>query len=116
MGNTSSDEEEPRVVEDQVISRRGDGDGSDCPEHLSAEDVASSLLHALQLRGQLTDLVTVSHAYSHFKLDLEVFMARADPTPVVAEQTQRQWVDGEDLAGFALHGAHKKILPALDIA
>lgn len=89
---------------------------ADCPEHLSAEDVASSLLHALQLKGQLTDLVTVSHAYSHFKLDLEVFMARADPTPVVAEQTQRQWVDGGDLAGFALHGAHKKILPALDIA
>ena len=89
---------------------------ADCPENHDAEDVASSLLHDLQLKGKLTGLVDVSHVYSHFKLELEVFMAQADPTPVVAEQAQRQWVPEEDVASFALHGAHKKILPALNLA
>jgi A/G-specific adenine glycosylase len=88
---------------------------ADCPENLAAEDVASSLLHDLQLKAKLTGLVDVSHVYSHFKLELEVFMARADLTPVVAEQTQRQWVPEGDVASFALHGAHKKILPALNL-
>jgi A/G-specific adenine glycosylase len=89
---------------------------ADCPENLDAEDIASSLLHDLQLKGKLTGLVVVSHVYSHFKLELEVFWARVDPTPVVAEQVQRQWVPEGDVAGFAMHGAHKKILPALNLA
>jgi A/G-specific adenine glycosylase len=89
---------------------------ADCPKDLDAEDVASGLLQDLQLKGKLTGLVDISHVYSHFKLDLAVFIARADPTPVVAEKTQGQWVPGEDVASFALHGAHKKILPALKLA
>ena len=89
---------------------------ADCPENLAAEDVASGLLHDLQLQGQLTGLVDVNHVYSHFKLELAVFMARADPMPVVAEKTQGQWVPEGDVANFALHGAHKKILPALKLS
>ena len=88
---------------------------ADCPEHLDAEDVASGLLRDLQLKAKLTGLVDVSHVYSHFKLELAVFMAQADPTPVVAEKSQRQWVPQGDIASFALHGAHKKILPALNL-
>ena len=70
----------------------------------------------LQLQGELTSLVDVTHVYSHFKLELQVFMARAEPTPVVAEKSQWQWVPEGDVASFALHGAHKKILPALKLA
>jgi A/G-specific adenine glycosylase len=87
-----------------------------CPDNLDAENVASSLLCDLQLKGTLTGLVDVSHVYSHFRLELQVFMTRADPAPVVAEKTHGEWVPVEDIASFALHGAHKKILPALDLA
>lgn len=89
---------------------------ADCPENFDAVDVASGLLRDLQLPGKFTNLIGVSHVYSHFKLDLEVFVARAEPGSVVSETSQRQWVAERDVASFALHGAHKKILPALNLA
>ena len=89
---------------------------ADCPGNLAPEDVASGLLQDLHLQGELTGLVDVSHAYSHFRLELAVFLARAEPVPGVAEPSHRRWVAEGDVASLALHGAHKKILPALKLA
>ena len=55
----------------------------------------------------------VDHAYSHFKLDLHIYRAAAPETLRVAEEAESRWLTPDELAGWPLHGAHKKALALL---
>jgi len=73
------------------------------------EMTARLLLQELGGDGTVQEAGTVAHAYSHFKLDLRLYRARADSAGYVAEG-EHNWRAPDDLRELALHGAHKKAL------
>jgi len=54
----------------------------------------------------------VRHVYSHFRLELALFVAEPTETLVAETQESRQLTTAE-LATMPLHGAHKKLVPLL---
>ena len=74
--------------------------------------VAAELLVELGLAGKLCGLGQVRHAYSHFRLEVEVFHAIVEEVrrvDQVAEGEPSAWLPTMELADLALHGAHKKV-------
>ena len=62
----------------------------------------------------LIPLATVNHAYSHFKVNLHVFVCRAQSRKVVLNgATDFKWVAPEELEQFPFPGANRKFFPAL---
>ena len=83
---------------------------------LSAEQapgqVASELLKEGGETTPLTEVGRVSHAYSHFRVEITVMYATVDAVGLVSESEDR-WLTLAELSLLALHGAHKKIVPLL---
>ena len=85
----------------------------DVPDDLSPDQVASRLLASLGLRGAPCRLCDVRHAYSHFKLELAVYMVDVESPDLVAEGDGLLWFGGDELASLPVHGAHRKALEKL---
>jgi len=77
------------------------------------EEVAACLRREFGGGEELLFAGGVDHAYSHFRLDLRLFRAAAPETLQVAEGVESRWLTRAELAGFPLHGAHKKALVLL---
>ncbi len=81
-------------------------------EGQAAETAIDELLVELGLPGRLRELGRVRHAYSHFRLEVAVFQVVVDDGLVggqIAEGEPSVWLPPAELAGLALHGAHKKV-------
>jgi A/G-specific adenine glycosylase len=80
----------------------------DLSSGLEPEQAAARLFSDLLLHGKLAKLAEVRHAYSHFKLELTVFTAEAEPARGIAEDNAYRWCRGTELERLPLHGAHRK--------
>jgi A/G-specific adenine glycosylase len=59
-------------------------------------------------------LASVKHAYTHFKVSMTVYACkRVSGEPKPGKHTEWAWVDGADLASYALHKSQHKILDVL---
>ena len=85
----------------------------DVPDDLSPDQGANRLLASLGMRGAPCRLCDVRHAYSHFKLELAVYMVDVESPDLVAEGDGLLWFGGEELASLPVHGAHRKALEKL---
>jgi A/G-specific adenine glycosylase len=77
-----------------------------------ASAAAAELLADLALSGQLRELGQVRHAYSHFRLEVAVCQVVVDSGSlggIASEGRTSVWLPAAELAGLALHGAHKKV-------
>lgn len=72
------------------------------------EVAASRLLQTLGLAAEPHPAGEVAHVYSHFRLDLRLYRAKADETFKVAEGEESCWLLPDELEAWPLHGAHKK--------
>ncbi len=81
---------------------------ADMPDNLSPDQVASRLLADLGWQGVPGRLCDVRHAYSHFKLELAVYMVAVDPPGLIAESSGFTWFGDDELAALPVHGAHRK--------
>ena len=84
-----------------------------CCELSGQDDVASVLAELQQhYRAEQTPeyLGVIKHVYSHFRLEADVFIARAGSTPGIAESGDSLWQSAKKLASGPLHGAHQKAL------
>jgi A/G-specific adenine glycosylase len=61
----------------------------------------------LGVSGQAEELGLIKHAYSHFKLELNLFQLQSDPSLREAESVVR-WVGAHEMETLPLHGAHRK--------
>jgi len=80
----------------------------DVPDDLSPDHVASRLLADLGLRGVPGRLCDVRHAYSHFKLELVVYMVDVESVDQAAEDNGFLWFEDDELSALPVHGAHRK--------
>ncbi len=71
------------------------------------------LARELGLEGRLCAAGRVDHAYSHFRLDLYLFLVPVAQQALGAEGDRSCWADLAELAAMPLHGAHKKALKLL---
>jgi A/G-specific adenine glycosylase len=78
------------------------------------EATARTLSQELGAGGPVTEVGTVAHAYSHFKLDLRLYRAPLGPAGLVGEG-EHDWLAAGALRALALHGAHKKALKFVDM-
>ncbi len=81
---------------------------ADLSSGLEPEQAAARLFSGLLLHGKIAKLGDVRHAYSHFKLELTVFTAEAEPARGIAEGNTYRWCRGAELERLPLHGAHRK--------
>jgi len=79
----------------------------------SPDHAAALLLKNFGGCGQPQPAGGVTHAYSHFRLDLHLYRAAVAELAQVAEATESRWLTAPELAAWPLHGAHKKALPLL---
>ena len=77
-----------------------------------AQQQLRTLLHDFGVAGELLPLGGISHIYSHFRLELQLFKLAINDLPRVAEG-ETAWCAEEELSELALHGAHKKALTKL---
>jgi len=82
--------------------------------HEGGGDAARRLLAEQGGAGEPRRVGEIRHAYSHFRLELEVWSAPFPERCRVAEQGERRWVDPAVLARTPLHGAHLKAAKLLD--
>ena len=82
-------------------------------EGQSPQQAAEALLFRMCGGGRLESVGGVSHAYSHFRLDLHLFRTEAVEGFMVAEAPESLWLSASELAEWPLHGAHKKAVPLL---
>ncbi|MCK4507303.1 MAG: A/G-specific adenine glycosylase [Desulfuromonadales bacterium] len=80
----------------------------DLPPRLKADQVAARLLSELCLHGSLEKVGEIRHVYSHFKLELSVFMVNTVIAECVAEGSKYCWCSDVELESLPLHGAHRK--------
>ncbi|NOY12830.1 MAG: A/G-specific adenine glycosylase [Deltaproteobacteria bacterium] len=76
------------------------------------EDAASKLrwlMRDFSVSGEPRQLGSITHIYSHFRLQLELYQLSVADLPQVAE-VENNWCALESLSQLALHGAHKKAL------
>lgn len=73
------------------------------------ENEIHMLQNDLGLPGNPEHIGTIHHAYSHFKLVLEVYSLRLADLSLIAD-SDRAWCPVEDLQHLPLHGAHEKAL------
>lgn len=78
----------------------------------SAEETVRMLLAEEGGSARPEPAGTVRHAYSHFKVELQVFFCRTGEAGRVAED-DRRWLPLRDLVDWPLHGSHKKALGLL---
>jgi A/G-specific adenine glycosylase len=83
-------------------------------EGQSPAEAASSLLRRFGTEAPPSLAGGVTHAYSHFRLDLHLFHSPAPSTVQIAEGLESRWLSAGELTDFPLHGAHKKALTLID--
>jgi A/G-specific adenine glycosylase len=88
--------------------------GRDVPPELQPRVAAENLLQDLGLQAALQPAGQIRHAYSHFRIEVELFRATV-ACDRVAENRDREWLPLSQLAELPLHGAHKKALRFLDL-
>lgn len=66
------------------------------------------LLADLGLSCELKEAGQIQHAYSHFKLEAEVFYAAVEANASIGESSGYLWCSEQELKAMPLHGAHKK--------
>ncbi len=81
------------------------------PEN-TPQERAEWLLQDLGIKATLVPVGRIRHAYSHFRVEVELFRGRVENRQV-AERPENDWLTVTELAGLALHGAHRKALPFL---
>lgn len=81
-------------------------------EGRTPEQAAGRMLADMGLSARPETLGEVSHAYSHFRVEIAVLRVRIEDDARVADDEGR-FLSADDLADLALHGAHKKVLPLL---
>ena len=74
----------------------------------SPEAAALRLLCDLGYAGTPVSAGLVRHAYSHFRLELHLFTVAIEESGRCAEGEGERWAGAGQLAGWPLHGAHKK--------
>lgn len=74
---------------------------------------ARDLLRQLGLEGALQPAGGVRHAYSHFRLELQLFSADIAGSVASGESAPSAWLEPAELSSLALHGAHQKALALL---
>ncbi|MEZ4601332.1 MAG: A/G-specific adenine glycosylase [Syntrophotaleaceae bacterium] len=85
----------------------------DVPADSPPHTIAEKLLASFDLRGCLEAAGTIRHAYSHFRVEVELFRARVE-CERVTERHEEEWLSAAELEKLPLHGAHKKVLPVLE--
>jgi A/G-specific adenine glycosylase len=83
--------------------------GRDVPPELQPRAAAEHLLRDLGLQAALRSAGQIRHAYSHFRIEVELFRATV-ACDLVAENGDREWLPLSQLVELPLHGAHKKAL------
>jgi len=78
-----------------------------------AGKIAERLLAELSTTGNPQTLGNIRHAYSHFRLESEVFFAEVEGRNENVCESGEAWMSLAEMAGLPLHGAHKKILHLL---
>ena len=89
---------------------------ADITDNLSPDQVACRLLTDLGWQGAADRLCDVRHAYSHFKLELAVYLVVVDLHGLVAEESGFSWFGYDALAALPVHGAHRKACEKLAVA
>lgn len=82
------------------------------PDGAEAAPAALRLLQERGLRATLREAGQVKHAYSHFRVEVRLFLGEVEDPAGVADGDHR-WVSIEALHDWPLHGAHRKALTAL---
>lgn len=77
---------------------------------------ARDLLRQLGLEGEPQPAGAVRHAYSHFRLDLQLYFALVDGAAAIGEETPSVWLKPTELRELPFHGAHQKALSLLPAA
>ena len=75
----------------------------------SVEGKMHLLMSEFAVSGDIVALGSISHVYSHFRLELQLFMLSIRDLPRIAEG-ESGWFSARQLMELALHGAHKKAL------
>lgn len=76
------------------------------------EQQLARLMADFAVSGPARPLGSITHIYSHFRLELQLFHLPLDDRLTVAEGPT-DWCNVTQLQGLALHGAHKKALAKL---
>ncbi len=88
---------------------------ADITDNLSPDQVACRLLTDLGWQGVAGRLCDVRHAYSHFKLELAVYLVAVDLPGLVAEGSGFSWFGYDELVALPVHGAHRKACEKLGL-
>lgn len=87
--------------------------GNETPEQTVVRECLEELGAKIEITGKLSE---IHHAYSHFKIDMHVFLCRpaAGETIAPAHHQPWQWIGIDRLHEFAFPGANHKFFPALE--
>jgi A/G-specific adenine glycosylase len=85
----------------------------DVPPDMQPQEAAEQLLRDLDMRADLQSAGRIRHAYSHFRVEVELFRGSVE-CDRVAEAMDRTWLPPSRLTELPLHGAHKKALRILE--
>ena len=86
------------------------------------EDVHTRLLNALGKHvkqadlsiSAITHLTTIRHAYTHFKLEMSLFLVETDPPILPApSNSHRRWIGWKNIGEYPFHKAIHKCFPAI---
>ena len=83
--------------------------GLDLATEETAQQKIAILMSDLAVSGEVAPLGSITHIYSHFRLELQLFRLSIEQRPLVAEG-EHDWCELSQLKELALHGAHKKAL------
>jgi len=79
-----------------------------------ADAAAGRLLRDQGGAGEPRRLGEIRHAYSHFRLELELWCVALSPGVQITEAGESRWVEPVNLEETPLHGAHLKAAKLLD--
>jgi A/G-specific adenine glycosylase len=106
-----------RRPQDGLLGGLWEFPGGKIEEGESAEDaVRREIMEEVGMEVEVTSFVTrVRHAYSHFKVELDVFRCRPRGTPAVSLSgpTDHRWIVHEEIADYAFPRANHKFIPTL---
>ncbi|MGE5340327.1 MAG: A/G-specific adenine glycosylase [Candidatus Omnitrophota bacterium] len=91
----------------------GKSQGDETPEETLVRECREELRTEVEI---IERLATVRHAYSHFKIEMTVFICRLkakEPDVRPREETPFRWMTIEELETYPFPGANHKFFPAL---
>jgi A/G-specific adenine glycosylase len=86
--------------------------GASVPAGSAPEEAAAVFWRESGGEGELEFIGGITHAYSHFRLDLRLYRGKSTGPARVGEE-ESLWLTMDELTGWPLHGAHKKALPLI---